>query len=112
MVKNLPANAGDLRDAGLIPGLGRSPGGGHGNPLQYSCLENPMGRRAWWTTILRVARSRTLLKQLSTYARRQPSHALFLSESRCGPLRPSKLSSAPSYLPSSFCDSDPPASPL
>jgi len=45
MVKNPPANAGDPRD--LIPGLGRSPGGGHGNPLQYSCLENPMDRRAW-----------------------------------------------------------------
>ena len=42
MVKNLLANAGDIRDAGLIPGLGRSPGGGHGNPFQYSCLENPM----------------------------------------------------------------------
>jgi len=47
MVKNLPANAEDVRDMGLIPGLGRSPGGGHGNPLQYSCLENPMGRGAW-----------------------------------------------------------------
>ena len=46
MVKNLPANAGDLRDAGSIPGLGRSPGGGHGNPLQYSCLENPHGQRS------------------------------------------------------------------
>ena len=47
MVKNLPANAGDIRDVGSIPGLGRSPGGGHGNPLQYSCLRNPMDRRAW-----------------------------------------------------------------
>ena len=44
--KNLPANAGDIRDAGLIPGSGRSPGGGHGNPLQYSCLENPCGQRS------------------------------------------------------------------
>ena len=44
MVKNLPVNAGDRRDLGSIPGLGRSPGGGHGNPLQYSCLENPMQR--------------------------------------------------------------------
>ena len=42
MVKNLPSNAGDVRDIGSIPGLGRSPGGGHGNPLQYSCLDNPM----------------------------------------------------------------------
>ena len=47
VVKNLPANAGDIRDIGSIPGLGRSPGGGHGNPLQYSCLRNPMDRRAW-----------------------------------------------------------------
>ena len=47
VVKNLPANARDQRDADLIPGLGRSPGGGHGSPLQYSCLENPMGRGAW-----------------------------------------------------------------
>ena len=47
MVKNQPANIGDLRGAGSIPGLGRSPGGGHDNPLQYSCLENPMDRDAW-----------------------------------------------------------------
>ena len=47
VVKNLPANAGDIKDVGLIPGLGRSPGGGHRNPLQYSCLENPMDRGAW-----------------------------------------------------------------
>ena len=46
VVKNLPASAGDVRDTGLMPGLGRSPGGGHGNPLQYSCLENPIERRA------------------------------------------------------------------
>ena len=45
MVKNLPINAGDLRDVGLVPGLGRSPEGGHGNPLQYSCLEKPHGQR-------------------------------------------------------------------
>ena len=48
MVKNLPVNAGD---SGLIPGLGRSPGEGHGNPLQYSCLENPMDRGAWRATV-------------------------------------------------------------
>ena len=47
VVKNLPANAGDIRDVGLIPGLGKSPGGGHGNPLQHSRLENPMDRGAW-----------------------------------------------------------------
>ena len=48
MIKSLAANAGDTRDSGLIPGLGRSPGGGHGNPLQHSCLETPMDRGAWW----------------------------------------------------------------
>ena len=67
-VKNLPANAGDTRDAGSIPGLGRSPGEGHSNPLQYSFLENPMDRGAWPATVHRVAESQTQLKQLSTYA--------------------------------------------
>ena len=62
VVKNPPANAGDVKDAGLIPGLGRSPGGGYGNPLQYSCLENPMDRGDWRATVLRVAQSRTGLK--------------------------------------------------
>ena len=51
MVKNPPASAGDKKDGGLIPVLGRSPGGGHGNPLQHSCLENPMDRGAWQTTV-------------------------------------------------------------
>ena len=51
VVKNLPANAGDIRDAGLIPGLGRSPGEGHGDPLQCSCLENPKDRGAWRATV-------------------------------------------------------------
>ena len=57
MVKNLPVNAGDLRDVGLMPGWGRSPEGGHGNPLQYSYLENPMDRRAWRTIVHGVAKS-------------------------------------------------------
>ena len=97
---------------GLDPWVGKIPGEGQGNPLQYSCLENPLGRGAWGAMIRRVAKSRTRLKQLSTYARSQPSNALFLSEFRCGPLHPSKLNSAPSCLSSSFCDSDPPAFPL
>ena len=59
MVKNLPANAGDVRDAGSIPGLGRSPGGGHGNPFQNSCLENPMDGGAQRATVYRVAKSQT-----------------------------------------------------
>ena len=52
MVKNLPAKAGDIRDAGSIPGSGRPPGGGHGNPLQYSCLENLVDRGALWATFM------------------------------------------------------------
>ena len=68
-VKNLPANAGDLRDAGSIPGLGRSPGGGSGSPLWYSLLENPMDRGAWRVTVHRLAKSRTQLKRLSTHVR-------------------------------------------
>ena len=56
--KNLPANAGDL---GSIPGLGRSPGGGHGKPLQYSCLENPKDRETWQATVHRVSKSQTRL---------------------------------------------------
>ena len=57
VVKNLPASAGDIRDSGSVPGLGRSPGGGNGNPLQYSCLENPMDRGAWRATVHGVAKS-------------------------------------------------------
>ena len=56
VVKNQPANAGDSRDACLIPGSVISPGEGHGNPVQYSCLENPMNRGAWWVTVYRVAK--------------------------------------------------------
>ena len=62
VVKNPLANTGDVRDVGLIPGSGRFPGEGHGNPLQYSCLENPMDKGAWRATVHRVAESRTRLK--------------------------------------------------
>ena len=58
-VKNLPANAGNVRGSSLIPGSGRSPGKGNGNPLQYSCLENPMDRGAWWAIVHRVAETDT-----------------------------------------------------
>ena len=68
VVKNPPANAGDARDTGSIPGLGRSPGEGNGNPLQYSCLENPMDRGAWQAAVHGVARSQTRLKRLSSRA--------------------------------------------
>jgi len=62
VVKNPPADAGDLRVMGLILGLGRSPGGRHGNRLQYSCLENPIDGGAWWAVVHRVAKSQTWLK--------------------------------------------------
>ena len=64
MVKNLSANAADIRDVGSIPGWGRSPGGGHSNPLQYSCLENAMDRGAWWVTVRGVAKGQTHLSKL------------------------------------------------
>ena len=67
VLENTPANAEELRDAGSIPGSGRSPGEGNGNPLQYSCLENPMDRGAWWDTVHGVTQSRMLLKPLSTH---------------------------------------------
>ena len=66
-VKNLPASIGDIRNMGLIPGLGRSLGGGHDNPLQYSCLENPMDRGACWATVHGVTKGQTRLKQLSMH---------------------------------------------
>ena len=59
VVKNPPVNAGDIRDVGSILGWGRSLGGGHGNPLQDSCLENPMDRGAWWAAVHRVAKNPT-----------------------------------------------------
>ena len=70
MVKNSPANAGDVRDMGSIPGLERSSGGGHGNPLQYSCsvLENPMDRGTCQVIVHRVTMSQTQVKRLSTHA--------------------------------------------
>ena len=58
-VKNLPATAGDVSDTGSIPGSGRSPGGGNGNPVQYSCLENAVDRGAWWASVHGVAESDT-----------------------------------------------------
>ena len=68
VVKNSPPNAGDIRDTGWIPGSGRSPAGGHENPLQHSCLENPKDRGVWWVTVQRVAKSWTRPKWLSTHA--------------------------------------------
>ena len=68
MVKNLSANAEDITDMDSIAESGRSAGGGHGNTLQYSCLEDPMDRGAWWATVHRITKSRTRLKRLSTHA--------------------------------------------
>ena len=76
MVKNPPASAGNAKDTilgsilGSIAGSGRSPGEGHGNPFQYSCLEDPMDRGAWQAMVHKIAKSRTRLQQLSMYARK------------------------------------------
>ena len=67
VVKNLPANAGDIRDPSSVPGSERSSAGGHGNPLQCSCLENSVDRGAWWAMVHRVAKSWTRLKWLSMH---------------------------------------------
>ena len=66
-LEKLPANAGDVRAVGSVPGSRRSPGGVRGNPLQYSCLENHMDRGAWWATAHRVAQSQTRLKRFNTH---------------------------------------------
>ena len=71
VVKSCPTNAGDTGDVGSIPGSGRCPGAGHGNPLQYSCLENPMDRGAGRATVRRIAKSRTRLKRLSMHSLQQ-----------------------------------------
>ena len=83
VVKNLPTNAGDSRDVGSIPGSGRSLGGRHDNPLQYSHLEHPMDRGTWWTTVHWVAESQTQLKQLCTHT---PGARYFSSISHISPL--------------------------
>ena len=67
VVKNLPASAADIRGVGSIPGLGRSPGGEHGNSLQYSCLENPMDRGDGWAVVHRITQRWVWLKQLNTH---------------------------------------------
>ena len=68
--KESTANAGDAGDSGLIPGSGRSPWGGNGNPLQYSCLGNPTNREAWWASVHGLDKSRTPLKQLNGHTQR------------------------------------------
>ena len=80
-VKNAPANAGDARDVASVPGSGRCPGGGHGNPLQYSCLENPMGRGALWAPAHREAKSWTRLKWPSTHMHEYTTFCLSIHSS-------------------------------
>ena len=70
VVKNLPVSVGDVTDAGLIPGLGRFPGRGHGNPLQYSCLENPMDRGAWQAKVHGMAKSWRVLSDFNSLPHR------------------------------------------
>ena len=78
IVKNPPANAGDMRDLGSIPGSGRSAGVGNGTLLQYSCLENSMDRGAWWVTVYRVTKSWThLTEQLKKKKRERKKNVVF-----------------------------------
>ena len=74
VVKELPANAGDVRDAGSIPGLGRSPRGGHGNALQYSCLENPVDRGAWRATVHGGPKESNMTEHAHSLPLEAPSH--------------------------------------
>ena len=91
VVKNLPANAGDMRNTGSIPESGRSPGGGHGNPLWCSCPENPRDKGAWWATVHGVVKSRTQLKQSNLAC----MHACVTSGTFCSILEPPPW--APAY---------------
>ena len=79
VVKNLPAHAGDLRDVGSIPGLGRSPAGGHGDPLQYSCPENPMDRGAWRAIVHRDAKRHTSLDRDDLLEEGMATHSSILA---------------------------------
>ena len=71
-VKVLPANSGDLTDVGSVSGLKKFSGGGHGNPLQYSCLQNPRNRGSWWATVYGIAQSQTQLTRLRNSSSRIP----------------------------------------
>ena len=93
MVKNLSANAGDTGDLGSIPGSGKSPGVGHGHLLQYSCLENPVDRGAWWATVHGVTKELDTNKQLYTHTHTHTQTQLigskrFLDFIQFGPVSP------------------------
>ena len=79
MVKNPPANAGDIRDTGSSSGSGRSPGGGHGNPLQYFCLGNPLDRGAWLAIVHRITQNQTQPKRLTYIPAQVMSYGIYLS---------------------------------
>ena len=83
LIKNPPASTGDIRDADLISGSGRSFGGGYSNPLQYSYLENPKDRRAWQATVYRVTKSQTQLKQPGNYSFKKASLVTQCEEYTC-----------------------------
>ena len=83
VIKNPPANTGDIRVVGSFPGLGRSPGGGYGNPLQYSCLERPMDRGAQQAIVHRVAQSPTRLNRLGMHAQNKYRLEMWLHDPTC-----------------------------
>ena len=99
MVKNLPANAGDITDVDSIPVLGRLPRGGHDNPLQHSCLENPMDREAWWAIVHRVTKSQTQLKLLNSHTSSKPTSCCSFTQ-LCPTLHPHRLQQARLLCPS------------
>ena len=80
VVKNLPANEGDIKDTGSIPGWGRSPGRAHGSPFQYSCLENPMDRGARWAAVQSVTKSQTQQQWLSTHTESENQNGCMSTE--------------------------------
>ena len=84
VIKNLPDNAGDIRNVGSIPGSRRSREGGHGNPLQYSCLENPMDRGTWQATLHRVTKSQIQLSNLAAAAAYTYTHTR-INQCKCYP---------------------------
>ena len=81
LIKNPSASAREVRDTSSIPESGKTPGGWHDNPLQYSCLEKPMDRGAWWATVHRITQCQTRLKQLSTYNRCLPLNKIGIQKS-------------------------------
>ena len=94
VVNKSPAKALDIRDMGSFPGSGRSPGGGQGNPLQYSCLDNLMVRRAWWALVHGVTQSQTQLNRLSTHN----MHNIIVYLYHCGVLSVQPMSVKHTYV--------------